>query len=82
MQIVRSAVLFLFAATLSAQTFRGSITGVVTDASGASIGGAAVKLDSPTTGLFRAVYSARYSAITTRTPLIGGRTIPCASRLS
>ena len=31
MQLVRSAVLFLFAVTLSAQTFRGTITGVVTD---------------------------------------------------
>ena len=31
MQIVRTAVVFLFAAALGAQTFRGNITGVVTD---------------------------------------------------
>jgi hypothetical protein len=55
MSIVRSAVLFLIAASLPAQTFRGSITGVVTDASGAAIAGAAVKLDNPATGLSRAV---------------------------
>ena len=54
MSIVRSAVLFLIAATLPAQTFRGSITGIVTDASGAAIAGAAVKLDNPETGLSRA----------------------------
>ena len=54
MQLVRTAVLFLFAAALPAQTFRGSISGVVTDASGAAIAGASVKLDSSSTGLSRA----------------------------
>src|SRR6185369_941340 len=38
----------------SAQTFRGSITGVVTDSSNAAIAGAAVTLNSPSTGLTRA----------------------------
>ena len=54
MQLVRTAVLFLIAAALPAQTFRGAISGVVTDASGAAIAGAAVKLESPATGLTRA----------------------------
>ena len=54
MQIVRTIAVFLFAAALSAQTFRGSITGVVTDSSGAAIAGAAVSLNSPSTGLSRA----------------------------
>ena len=54
MQIVRTAIVFLFAAALGAQTFRGSITGVVTDSSGAAIAGAAVSLNSPSTGLTRA----------------------------
>ena len=49
MQIVRTIAVFLFAGALSAQTFRGSITGVVTDGSGAAIAGAAVTLNSPST---------------------------------
>ena len=53
MQIVRTIVVFLFAGALSAQTFRGSITGVVTDSSSAAIAGAAVTLNSPSTGLTR-----------------------------
>ena len=53
MQIVRTAIVFLFAAVLGAQTFRGNITGVVTDSSGAAIAGAAVGLSSPSTGLTR-----------------------------
>jgi hypothetical protein len=57
MQLVRTAVLFFIAAALSAQTFRGTISGVVTDASGAAIAGAAVKLESPSTGLSRAAAS-------------------------
>ncbi len=51
-----SAVLFLaFLASVSliAQTFRGGVAGTVTDASGASIAGASVKLVSPDTGLTR-----------------------------
>src|SRR5512133_1942941 len=55
MQIVRTLSLFMFAAALSAQTFRGNITGVVTDSSGAAIAGASVSLGSPSTGLSRAV---------------------------
>ena len=53
MRVVRTAVLFLIAAALPAQTFRGNIGGVVTDATGATIAGASVKLDSPATGLTR-----------------------------
>jgi hypothetical protein len=53
MQIVRTAVFFLFAALLPAQTFRGNITGIVTDATGSAIPEAAIKLESPATGLTR-----------------------------
>ena len=53
MHIVRTIAVFLFAGALSAQTFRGSITGVVTDSSSAAIAGAAVTLNSPSTGLTR-----------------------------
>src|SRR5215471_11033849 len=49
-----TAVLILFAAALCAQTFRGAITGAVTDATGAAIIGAQVKIESPATGLSRA----------------------------
>lgn len=46
--------LTLFVLTqLPAQTFRGGITGTLTDASGAIVAGAAVKLVSPDTGLTR-----------------------------
>ena len=37
MHIVRTIAVFLFASALGAQTFRGSITGVVTDSSGAAM---------------------------------------------
>src|SRR5260370_41671238 len=57
MHIVRSLILFLIAASLPAQTFRGTISGVVTDASGASIAGASLKLDNAATGLTRAATS-------------------------
>lgn len=57
MHIVRSLVLFLIATNLSAQTFRGAISGVVTDSSGATIAGASVKLDSAATGLSRVATS-------------------------
>jgi hypothetical protein len=49
------ATLALFTLALSAQTFRGNIAGVVQDPSGAAVPNAAVKLESPTTGLTRAV---------------------------
>ena len=55
MRILRLAAIFVFAHALIGQTFRGSIAGVVTDASGAAIAGAGVKLDSPSTGLSHAV---------------------------
>lgn len=45
----------LFTLGLTAQTFRGNISGLVQDASGAAIPGAAIKLESPSTGLTRAV---------------------------
>jgi len=45
--------LSLGSASVIAQTFRGGITGTVTDASGAAVVGAAVKLVSPETGLTR-----------------------------
>ncbi|MBI2684799.1 MAG: carboxypeptidase regulatory-like domain-containing protein [Acidobacteria bacterium] len=49
------ATLFALFTALSAQTFRGNIAGTVQDASGAAIPNAAVKLESPSTGLTRAV---------------------------
>src|SRR5215472_17098737 len=55
MRIVRLAAVFVVVHGLIGQTFRGSIAGVVTDASGAAIPGAGVKLDSPSTGLSHAV---------------------------
>ena len=44
---------FVVSAQLFAQTFRGGVTGTVTDASGAVVASAAVKLVSPDTGLTR-----------------------------
>jgi len=41
--------------TASAQTFRGSIQGTITDSTGAAIPGASVKVFSPGTGLNRSV---------------------------
>ncbi|MGE5113191.1 MAG: TonB-dependent receptor [Acidobacteriaceae bacterium] len=48
-------VVLLLASFASAQTFRGSITGTVTDSSGAAINGAEVKVVSDETGLTRTV---------------------------
>ena len=45
------ALTFLVSAQLFSQTFRGGVSGSVTDASGATVTGAAVKLVSPDTGL-------------------------------
>ncbi|HWE49321.1 MAG TPA: carboxypeptidase regulatory-like domain-containing protein [Bryobacteraceae bacterium] len=43
----------LLSSTAFGQTFRGDLAGTVTDASGAALAGAAVKVDSPSTGLSR-----------------------------
>lgn len=48
---------FCVVCSLSAQTFRGSIEGTVSDAMGAAIPGAQVKIASPGTGLSRTVQS-------------------------
>jgi hypothetical protein len=53
MTTFRAAVFFLCAVFASAQTFRGSISGVLTDTSGAALPGATVRLESPDTGLVR-----------------------------
>jgi hypothetical protein len=45
----------ILATSLFSQTFRGNIAGMVQDVSGAAIPNAAVKLDSPATGLTRSV---------------------------
>ncbi|MBV9499783.1 MAG: TonB-dependent receptor [Acidobacteriaceae bacterium] len=47
------ALAFLASMQLFSQTFRGGVTGTVTDASGAVVAGTAVKLVSPDTGLTR-----------------------------
>jgi hypothetical protein len=62
MRSLSIAVFYVFFAiilvcTSSAQTFRGSIQGTITDATGAAIPGAQVKVSSPDTGLTRAVTS-------------------------
>ena len=50
---IRFAVVFLITLALPAQTFRGNITGAVSDASGGAIVGASVKLENPSTGIAR-----------------------------
>src|ERR1700741_3083119 len=50
-----AAILLSFAGVTSAQTFRGSILGTVTDSSGAAIAGAAVAVKNLNTGLSRTV---------------------------
>jgi hypothetical protein len=61
MKTIRFGVMLaLWHAAAFAQTFRGDIAGAVTDASGAAIIGAAVRVESPSTGLIR-------SALTTGT---------------
>ncbi len=55
MRTIGAVVLLLCAGGVWAQTFRGSIAGVITDASGAALPGAAVRLESPATGFTRTV---------------------------
>lgn len=50
---VTITLVFLISVQLFSQTFRGGVAGTVTDASGAIVAGAAVKLVSPDTGLTR-----------------------------
>jgi Carboxypeptidase regulatory-like domain/TonB dependent receptor/TonB-dependent Receptor Plug Domain len=50
-----TAVLFFCSGAVTAQTFRGTILGTVTDSTGASIAGAAVTVKNVNTGLSRAV---------------------------
>ncbi len=47
----------LVATTSFAQTFLGNLAGTTTDSSAASLSGASVKLDSPSTGLARSTVS-------------------------
>ena len=51
------AVLFLCSISAPAQTFRGSISGTLTDTTGAALPEATVRLDSPATGLTRTIVS-------------------------
>ena len=53
----RLLVVGLMATTAFAQTFLGNLAGTATDSSGASLSGAVVKLDSPSTGLARSTVS-------------------------
>ena len=50
-----AAILLSFAGATSAQTFRGTILGTVTDSSGAAIPGAAIAVKNVNTGLSRTV---------------------------
>ena len=50
-----AAVLLLCSSAVTAQTFRGTILGTVTDSTGASIAGAAVAVKNVNTGLSRTV---------------------------
>ncbi len=54
--------LLLICASMFAQTFRGDLAGVVTDATGAALAGAAVKVESPSTGLTRSAVTGRNGA--------------------
>jgi hypothetical protein len=57
MKLFVAAALLACAISAPAQTFRGSISGSVSDTSGAALAGATVKLESPSTGLTRSVTS-------------------------
>jgi len=54
----RLLLLTVFTTAAFAQTFLGSLSGTASDASGAAVPGAIVKLDSPSTGLTRSAVSA------------------------
>ncbi len=57
MKLFVAAALLACVISAPAQTFRGSISGSVSDTSGAALAGASVKLESPSTGLTRSVTS-------------------------
>ena len=57
MHAYRSLLIVTLVAAAQAQTFRGALSGTVTDASGAALPEAAVKLESTSTGLNRATTS-------------------------
>ena len=58
MPFYRLLLLTVFTTAAFAQTFLGSLSGTASDASGAAVPGAIVKLDSPSTGLTRSAVSA------------------------
>src|SRR6266849_6718316 len=55
MKVFRIVVFLVCALSAPAQTFRGSISGTLTDSSGAALPAATVRLESGTTGLTRTV---------------------------
>jgi Carboxypeptidase regulatory-like domain len=57
MKVFTTAVLFLCSISASAQTFRGTISGTLSDTTGAALPEVTVKLDSPATGLTRTIVS-------------------------
>ena len=54
LRVILAALVLISSATVVAQTFRGTILGTVTDASGAVVSGASVKVHNVNTGLDRA----------------------------
>ena len=58
MSFKRFSLFLLLASAIYAQSFRGSLSGIATDASGAAIQGAVVKLEDPATGNIRSNVSA------------------------
>ena len=57
MRICQSLLFVILAAALHAQTFRGALSGTVTDSSGAALPESAVKLENPSTGFARGTTS-------------------------
>jgi hypothetical protein len=55
MRILRAILVLALSLPAYGQTFRGALSGGVTDASGAALPGATVKLDNPATGLSRSI---------------------------